>query len=379
MSNSIGVASPTVAGPRAYDLFLKAQLEQVPLTGGLELTHRCNLACIHCYVNLAPNDREAQQREMTTAEVCNVIDQMVDAGTLYLTLTGGEPLLRPDFAEIYTHAHERGLVLTVYTNATLVTDRIVDLWVARPPRLLEITQYGYTRETYDRVTDMGAQFDRFERGLGRVRAAGIHVTLKAIAMRATRDELHQIRARAHRDGMRFRFDAILSPRIDGGRKPLEQRLSPAEVAAIEADDHERQAEFADYCRDHRGFVQPSDRRYHCGAGLSTFLIDPYGKLHLCELSRRPGWDVLRDGLAAGFKSQFPKLRAEKRTHKEGCGSCPTIISCSNCAGMSELEGRSSDDGDPDYMCRVTDARQALVFGAERPSPNGLVQLRRKAR
>src|SRR6185312_1927744 len=131
------------------------------------------------------------------------------AGVLYLTITGGEPLLRPDFCEIYEYAHGRGLVLTVYTNATLITDRHLELWRRRPPRCLEITQYGWTRETYDRVTDAGAQYDRFQRGLQRVRDAGVSVTLKAMALRANVHELPQISAFAEREQLDFRYDAVL--------------------------------------------------------------------------------------------------------------------------------------------------------------------------
>jgi MoaA/NifB/PqqE/SkfB family radical SAM enzyme len=377
VSFDIAVAKPVVHGPRSEALIKRSAQDQIPISGGIELTHRCNLACVHCYVNLAPNDREAQRREMTTGEVKRVIDELCEMGTLWLTLTGGEPLLRPDFPEIYSYAFDKGLLLTIYTNATLITDRIIDLWLERPPRLLEITQYGFTRETYDRVTDAGAQYDRFQRGLQRVRDAGIKVTLKTIAMRSNVHEVDQIRRYARDNGLRFRFDAIISPRIDGGRKPLAQRLTPAEIAAVESADEQRHAEESDFCHKHEGWIPTDNRRYQCGAGLATFLIDPYGKLHVCELSRRPGWDVLAHGFRDGFLQAFPRLRAETRDHIEGCGSCPTISSCSNCTGMAELEGLSPDGGNP-YMCQVTDARNATIFGERRASPNGLVQLRRRA-
>ncbi|HZS41916.1 MAG TPA: radical SAM protein [Polyangia bacterium] len=377
MSNNIAVDTTGLGagfGESALKLFARARSEHLPIAGGIELTHRCNLACLHCYVNLPAADREAQRAEMTTDEVKSVIDQIADAGTLYLTFSGGEPLLRPDFPEVYRHAHARGLIVTVYTNATLISKAIVDLFVECPPRLLEVTQYGYTPETYDRVTDAGEQYGRFMRGLERVRAAGVKVTLKAVAMRANRDEVLQIRDFARREGMRFRFDTILSPRIDGGKKPLAQRLTPEEVIALETGDQERQKEFADYCH-HTGMPpQGNDSKYHCGAGLATFLVDPYGRMHVCELSRKPGWDVVRGGFARGWYEEFPKLRALKRQHTDGCGTCGGVSTCSNCVGMAELEGMSSDDGNL-YMCRVNDKRMESVFGANRPEPNGLVRLR----
>lgn len=374
MSLDVAVAMPRRHGPRSEALHLRAAREAFPIAGGIELTHRCNLACVHCYVNLPANDRGAKARELTTDELLTVIDQIADSPTLYLTLTGGEPLLRPDFCDVYRHAHQKGLILTVYTNATLITERHVELWLEHPPRALEITQYGWKRETYDRVVDAGPQYDRFQRGLERVRAAGIAVTLKAMAMRATRDEIIAIRDFARREGMPFRYDAIISPRIDGGRKPLLQRLTPDEVVALEMADEARKLAMEQYCDVGLNRPPQDGRRYQCGAGLAAFLIDPYGKMHVCTLSRRPGWDVLRHGFLDGIRTAFPVLRAEKREHMSGCGSCGTHGVCSNCTGMAELEALSPDDGNL-YFCQVSDARAARTHGAARPSPNGLVKLR----
>ncbi len=376
MSSDIAVALPPNAkyGERTLALLRRTQQERIPIAGGIELTHRCNLACVHCYVNLPANDRGAQQREMTTEQVCKVLDQVAEAGVLYLTITGGEPLLRPDFAEIYTHAHELGFVLTVYTNACLITDRIVELWQDRPPRDVEITQYGFHEATYDRVVAAGeGQYRRFVRGLGKLREAGIKVSMKTIAMRSNAGEVELMRAAAEEAGLPFRFDAILSPRIDGGQGPLKERLTPAEVMALELGDEERQREYASYCKSVVGAPE-NDFLYQCGAGLAHFLIDPYGKMHVCELSRRPGWDVVANGFADGWYKAFVEERARKREKMAGCGSCGAFGVCSNCVGMADLESGDLVWGNQ-YFCEISDERNAAVLGDERVIPNGLVRLR----
>ncbi len=111
----------------------KADEERFPLDGTLELTHRCNLACVHCYVNLPANDPDARNRELTYEECCRVIDAMVVEGCLFLLITGGEPLLRRDFRDIYLYAKRSGLLITLFTNGCMLTPDTVDFLAETPP------------------------------------------------------------------------------------------------------------------------------------------------------------------------------------------------------------------------------------------------------
>jgi MoaA/NifB/PqqE/SkfB family radical SAM enzyme len=362
----------TSLGPLARRLVDQVKRERIPFAGGIELTHRCNLACVHCYVNLPAADREAKRREMSLAELERVLDELADLGTVKLTFTGGEPLVRSDFAEIYRHAHRKGFVLAVYTNATLITRRIADLWREHPPAYIEITQYGFSSDVYDRVVDAGAgQHERFARGVDLLLAAGVRVSMKSVALRRNAHEIEAMASWARGRGMPFRFDAIISPRIDGGRGPLSERLSPAEVARLEASSVPSTA-FADYCASRVGAAPSDDSLYQCGAGLGTFLIDPYGRLHVCELSRRPGWDVVTHGFTRGWYEEIPRLREARRASGAACGSCAGHDLCSNCVGMAELEGLPLEDGHP-YLCEVTDERAR--HGGAAVQPAGLVNIR----
>ena len=143
----------------------KSEDGRSPTMGSLELTARCNLTCQHCYINEPANDRVARSKEMTTEQMKRVIDQVVAEGTLFFTMTGGEVLLRPDFREIYLHAREQGLLVTIFTNATLVTERIADFLAEYPPVAIEISIYGYTEATYEAVTGIKGSHKKFMRGV----------------------------------------------------------------------------------------------------------------------------------------------------------------------------------------------------------------------
>ncbi len=107
----------------------KANKLRISLIGSMELTDRCNLSCKHCYINLPANDRVARAAELSTEEVCRILDEMAEAGCLWLLLTGGDPFLRPDFLDIYTHAKKRGFFLFINTNGTMITQKIADYFL----------------------------------------------------------------------------------------------------------------------------------------------------------------------------------------------------------------------------------------------------------
>ena len=144
----------------------------------LELTARCNNDCRHCYINLPANDKAAQAKELSLAEIEAIADQAVELGAMWCLLTGGEPLLREDFAEVYMMLKRKGLLLSVFTNATLVRPEHIALFKKYPPRDIEVTIYGSSKASYERVTRRHGSFAAFKRGLDRLFEAGAPVRRK---------------------------------------------------------------------------------------------------------------------------------------------------------------------------------------------------------
>ena len=139
--------------------------KRIPLVGSLEVTERCNLSCVHCYINLPAGDQGARKRELNAVEIYDILDQIVEEGCLWLLLTGGEPFVRPDFLEIYTYAKKKGLLITLFTNGTTITPRIADHLAEWRPFAIEITLYGHSQETYERVTGVQDSYERCRRGI----------------------------------------------------------------------------------------------------------------------------------------------------------------------------------------------------------------------
>ena len=210
----------------------------------LEITARCNNNCRHCYINLSPGDLAAKSVELSPKEISDIANDAVKLGAIWCLITGGEPLLRPDFEEIYLLLKRKGLLLSIFTNATLINEKHIALFKKYPPRDIEITVYGATKETYEGITRLSGSFDMFTRGLDLLVSSGIKALIKAMALRGN---LHEMNAIAdfcrERTKDYFRFDPVLHLRYD--RDPfrnaeiIAERLSPEEIVALERSDPDR--------------------------------------------------------------------------------------------------------------------------------------------
>src|SRR4029077_13124080 len=152
------------------------------------------LVCAHCYNNLPMGDRQAQIAELSTDEHRRILDEMAAAGSLWLLYTGGEIFARKDFLEIYTHAKRNGFIVTLFTNGTLITEKVADYLTEYRPFAVEITLYGRTRETYERLTGVPGSFDQCMRGIALVLERGLPLTLKTVAVTLNKHEVWDMQA-----------------------------------------------------------------------------------------------------------------------------------------------------------------------------------------
>ena len=305
-----------------------------PVSVTMELTNRCNLNCAHCYINQPANDPVARQRELTTAQVKRIIDDMVTAGVLFLTLTGDEPLLRPDFAEIYTYAREKGLLVILFTNGTLLSDEILRLLVDIRPFSIDISIYGATAPVFERVTRLPGSFARCYKAIDRVLEAGLPLTLKTELMTLNAHELEPMKAFAERLGVKFRYDGLLWPRIDGrGEFPRAVQLPLETLVAFDGQDTDRADAVIDELERLKDLKTRDTRVFSCGAGLRGFHLDSEGRMSICMMVRQPAYNLLEMPLIEAWEA-LGKLREMKRNTVSKCQSCTTNILCSHCPGWS---------------------------------------------
>jgi radical SAM protein with 4Fe4S-binding SPASM domain len=331
---------------------------------------------VHCYLGPQEEQHKKRASEMGTAEVTGLIDQMVEAGTLYLTITGGDPMMRPDFADIYRHAKQRGLLVTVFCDAILVTERIVELFHDLPPSLVEVSIYGATAETYEKVTQVPGSFEKFKVGLDRLRAAGLRVGLKSVLMTINQHEMVAMEQMAEGWGLKFRYDSAIFPCLpDRSKDPLDLRVPPAQAVAIEMANPKRLAAMADYFET-RQDVPGAPELYQCGAGLTSFYVDPFGGVSPCLMTTKYRYDARghEGGFAARWRDDVSKIRTLRPENPDhGCNTCGVRAVCTGCSAFHALEtGR--EDVKSEYVCETTQER-VKVLRSEIERRNGKTFLR----
>jgi len=344
---------------KAYfrELFRRAEAARVPLAGSLELTRRCNLHCVHCYLGPQERVHRDSRNEMATSQVLAILDQAIEAGCLSLLITGGEPLLRQDFAAVYRHAKLAGVDVTVFSNGTLVTDRVIELFQDLPPRVVEVTLYGATAETYERITGVPGSHGRCLTGIRRLHDGGIRLVVKTMLMTINSHELEAIEQLARAFGAKFRFDPVLSPCLDGGREPLGLRVDPSEAVRLEFGNQERRQEWCDFHAQYPR-IRPSDRLFQCGAGETGFHVDAFGNLQPCLMLPDTSYSLLTGTFAQGWAS-LARLREITVGQANHCASCQRRVYCGYCPGLLALE-----NGDPEiplhYLCTLGDERLRAI-------------------
>ena len=344
--------------------------DKVPLSATIEITRRCPLTCAHCYNNLPMADLAARRDELTYEEHCRILDEIAEAGCLWLLYTGGEILARRDFLDVYTYAKRKGFLITLFTNGTLITPKVADHFLRWRPFAIEITLYGHTKQTYDGLTGIPGSFERCMRGIELLMERGLPLKLKSVAVTLNKHELGDMQRFADRLGVEFKFDAMMNPRIDCSQSPLAVRLTPEECVELDLQDPKRMDEWRLFQQRHFGSARPSETSadlYQCGGGVDSFAISPYGQMSICVLSQNDLYDLRSGSFRDGWGHFLRRVRERQITRPTKCVSCELKAMCGMCPANGELE-----NGDPEapveFLCQAAHLR-AYTFGFSVP-PHG---------
>jgi radical SAM protein with 4Fe4S-binding SPASM domain len=356
-------------GEFSADLHSRQAGQRVPLQVSIEVTRRCPLECLHCYNNLPMGDLEAKRRELTKEEHFRVLDELVEMGCFWLLYTGGEIFARKDFLEIYTYAKQKGFLITLFTNGTMVNEKIADYLAEWPPFAIEITLYGRTRETYEKLTMIPGSYDRCLRGIKLLKERKLPLKLKTVATSINKHEVMAMRRFAEEElGVEFKMDGQINPRIDCSQSPLAVRLTPEEVVALDMAAPKGKSEYlrlAKHDLERPANLSQIDTMYFCGGGMNSFAINAWGEIGICVISQQDTFSLRTAGVNAVWQESLLQLRNRKRTRLTKCVQCRIQSMCGMCPANGEME--NADRESPvEFLCHVAHLRAAVV-GVEVPA------------
>lgn len=356
-------------------LHSKAAQRGTPLSGTYELTARCNLDCRMCYIHRRPFDKTAMAGEKPASWWNNLTDTLVEQGMLTLLLTGGEPFLRPDFLQIYEYAHDRGMLVSINTNGSLLTEQHLEALRARAPQRINVTLYGTSRETYQRLCGDPGAYDRTVNNIFAMQKAGLQVKLNYSVTPENLGDAEAAMAFCREHDLTIEFATYLFPPIRACEHGCYEtaRISPEESARIQIQYDKFRYEPEVYVKRRRDILagnyipedteqcmdQPTER-IRCRAGKTCFWVTWDGQLRPCGMMSTPSV-AMEQGFQQSW-NQIQTLRESILVPKQ-CTECPMRNVCTSCPAASYAE-TGSFTGVPEYLCRKGRAYLRLLAQEE---------------
>jgi len=330
----------------------------------IELTERCNNNCIHCYICRPVNDTRAKKREIPFKKIKKILTEAASLGLITVRFTGGEPLLRADFEDIYLFARQLGLKVRLFTNATLLTPHLAGIFSRIPPlEKIEVTIYGLKRKTYESVSQTPGSFKAAFKGINLLLKYKVPFIVKGAILPPNRGEIAEFDKWAatlpwmdRPPSYSMFFDLCYHHDIGNKNQSIKKmRLSPEEgLKILSRNNNEYKKNLQKFCRQ---FLEPrGDKLFSCGSGKRCGCVNAYGFFQPCILLRQKESMVnLSNGTLKEALSQFfPKLRELKALNPDylsRCARCFLQGLCEQCPAKSWLE-HGTPDRPVEYLCEI---------------------------
>ncbi|MFQ5857610.1 MAG: radical SAM protein [Anaerolineae bacterium] len=294
----------------------KAAEQRIPFEATIELTYGCNMRCVHCY-----NPTHEATGELAGEEIYAIIDQLAEQGTFHLVFTGGEIFTRRDVFEIFGYAKRKGFAITLFTNATLISPGRADRIQALEPTNVEVSIFGATAETYERVTGIQGSYKRFVRGVRLLCERKMPLLVKMAVMTLNQHEVQQAKAMVEGWGIRFVYSTEIHPRADQSPEPLNYRLMPQDVVRV----NEQLVGYQEWRAEGGGEKQErcgADKgMFSCSCGKDSLTVTPYGEMNLCVALPIPKYDLKTGDVASGWRSLVKLVESARPSEAYDCPSC----------------------------------------------------------
>ncbi|MBQ9286974.1 MAG: radical SAM protein [Bacteroidaceae bacterium] len=356
------------ANPVEKQLVEKANSLQVPISTAFELSPVCNLNCQMCYIRLSRQQVKEAGGTLGMEFWLQLAEQFKREGTLFVLLTGGEPLLYPHFRELYLGLHQMGFILSVNTNATLITEEIADMLATHRPRIVHLTLYGASDKTYSRLCHVRNGFSRAYRGFQLLKERGIHMRINLTQTALNQEDYDALLGLVEETdtyALAANYLSVFSHPTKGSAEILEVR-NPPQLAAeneIKMLMHKKGKDFGPYVADAYEYltkpVHPvlEGTALTCRAGKSSCWVNWKGELKACVDMEEPSVDLKKTPVHEAW-AQLKEAVKHLPLHTE-CKDCKLKPFCDVCYANAANEKKHC--GSLDYLCQMAHAKADILY------------------
>jgi radical SAM protein with 4Fe4S-binding SPASM domain len=331
---------------------------RLPLEGSIDLTYRCNNNCRHCWLRIPPEAGEIKD-ELSFEEIKKIVDEARAFGCRRWSISGGEPMLRPDFSEIFDYITTHFSHYSINTNGTLITPKIARLMKRKGTKM--VCLYGATAEVHDYITRNPGSFEAMMRGFRYLKEAGAGFIVQIIPMKDNYHQFKDMVKLAESLSPHYRIGAAWLYLSACGDKQINseimrQRLPPKEVIELDKPD----LSYEEWLKEENSICHNiNDNGYlfaSCINSRREFHIDPYGKMTFCSFIKDPSmrYDLRKGSFQDGWQNFIPSLAQKIKAteeYKNNCGSCEYRNDCRWCPVYGYLEHRDFNKK-VEYLCAV---------------------------
>ena len=342
----------------------KAEFNRIPISATFEISPICNMDCQMCYIAQKKKEVDNNGGLLDIDFWVNTAKNAMNNGMLFLLITGGEPFLYKNFKELYFRLSDLGIYICINTNGTLIDEEIVSWLVKRPPRRLNISLYGGSNETYERLCKNPKGFDQVTKTFDLLKKNNIMFRINSVLTEDNVDDYYEIINVAEKYQVPLQFSYYMFPPV---RKyvPIygenQHRLSAERAAQIGyqySKDKRSKEEYEEHLKEiHDVILNPEKSKFYgyegstCKAGVNSFWVNWKGEMLPCGIMEYPKIDLKNYDIKEGW--EFIKTEIDNLKMSKKCSTCSKRDYCYICVAAAYTE-TGKFDGTPTYLCELTE-------------------------
>lgn len=306
----------------------------------LEITNVCNFRCPHCYVD------KKNAKYLPFEDVKVFADELYELNCNSITLTGGEVFTHFEFNKIYEYLYEKGFLISINTNSSLINDEVIELFKKMPPNIVEISLYGYDEETYYNFTHCKNCYANIITNIKKLQDIGIDVKLKNVITNANKKFFDKIKEVAHSNGCLFRSDYISFPQINNDNN---QKLNPEQISVENVMEY-----LSNYksCEEYylRLFSTAGHTRkvFKCKQKDDNFFMNVDKQISICLCMQSDSLQY-QYGQLSNVLLALRRFKSLKYRRNAKCRNCKYISLCRYCPGKFKMSTQDFQTP-PEWFC-----------------------------